>query len=102
MDALKEIGPEDKVAIKSLEAGCDIILDPVDGESLVQKLAVHIDDSHDFSLRAKKSVERLFGLKKNIQPPSDSFPDRTLSKELVAEIARKSVCLLKGKTSRTI
>lgn len=96
MDALREIGIENKIAIKSLEAGCDIILDPVNGELLIEKLAEKIKDDHIFSSKVKNSIERLFELKKTIQPASDNFPDRDGSGELVTRIARESVCFVKG------
>lgn len=96
MDALKEIGVEDEIAIKSLEAGCDIILDPVNGELLVEKLAEKIKDDQDFSSRVKNSIDRIFELKKTVKPASDNFPDRGSSIELVNRVARESVCFVKG------
>jgi len=96
MDALKEIDTEDTIAINSLEAGCDIVLDPVNGELLIEKLTETIKDNHDFSSTVKNSIERLFKLKGTIKPPSDNFPDRDRSSELVNRIAKESICFVKG------
>ncbi len=94
MDALREIGAEDEVAIRSLEAGCDIILDPFDSESLIEKLAEKINSDQQFSSKAKDSVSRILKLKNNIPPASEDAPDIKSSGKVVSRIANKSVCVV--------
>ena len=95
MDALRDLGAEEEVAVKSVIAGCDIILDPLDGESLIQKLADKIDSDQEFSIQAKNSVKRQFELKRDLKPASDNFPDSKQSEELAFKIARESVCVVR-------
>jgi len=94
MDALREIGAEDEVAVRSLEAGCDIILDPFDSESLIEKLAEKINSDHHFSSKVKSSVARMYKLKEIIPPATEDTPDIDNSAKLVSSIAAKSVCVV--------
>jgi len=96
MGALKRIGEEHDIAIKSMEAGCDIILDPVNAEVLIEKFTEKINKDEKFASLAKKSVARLFDLKKGIKAYSDILPDKNESYELVNRIARESICQLRG------
>ncbi len=98
MDALRELGPESEIAVKSIRAGCDIILDPVNSEELIASLSERIKTDEAFCSAAYESAGRLFEIKKQIKQTSDIFPDRENSKKIVSRIARESVCLVKGGT----
>ncbi len=101
MDALRELGEEHEIAINSIRAGCDIILDPNESEILIEQLTLKITNDKNFYSLALNSLKRLFEIKKNIQPASDNYPDRKEARELVNSIAEKSVCLVKGPVFET-
>ena len=101
MDALRELGEEHEIAIKSIRAGCDLILDPNKSEILIEQLTQKIMNDNNFSSLASNSVKRLFEIKKDIQPASYNYPDRKEALELVSSIAEKSVCLVKGPVFET-
>lgn len=96
MDALKELGTESDIAIKSIIAGCDVILDPVNSEDLINSLSEKIKNDEAFRLAANESAGRLFEIKKQVKEATEFFPEIENSEKLVSEIARTSACIVKG------
>lgn len=97
MDALKSIGNECDVAVRSVEAGIDIILDPLDAESLIDRFRKKINVDETFYSNAKESAVRILEIKRGIIAGLDEIPGINNPEKTVTRIARKSVCRIKGK-----
>ncbi|MGQ0793770.1 MAG: glycoside hydrolase family 3 protein [Deltaproteobacteria bacterium] len=103
MDALRGFGDEAALARRSIIAGCDIILDPKHPVALAEELLRMAQSGRippeDLQRAAQKILSaKAARLKSGL---STMPPSRDLGEGLVAEIARRSVCSLKGGTLRS-
>ena len=96
MDALRKFGAEYEIAIRSIEAGCDIILDPRDPYELFEKIKLEIDDDEVLLSKIRESSETVLNLKEGLVVENlEEEPDWDVSGKLVRELSVKSVCELK-------
>jgi len=94
MEGIIKLGDELYLSRKALEAGCDIVLDPIDPLTLIQNLInTEFDVSH---LNSK--VERLLSVKEKFltQVPSSTSKVNMEGHILKEKIARDSVCFVSG------
>lgn len=94
MDALKKFGKEKAYASKSIYAGSDIILDPIDPTLLIDELIVTAEDDEGFLSKLKKSVGRILRYKENVDQNYDIYKVEP-NFELVQEICDRSVCVIR-------
>jgi len=102
MDALRNFGTEGGVAVRSIKAGCDIILDPTDPFSVIGKLNSSmqtdeemfkcIDDQSDFVIKFK---ENNVGNESFLIKKTDDEKNK-----VVNDICERSICRLKGGTMK--
>lgn len=99
MEGIIKLGEEQDLAQKIFEAGCDIILDPQDPESLIRNL-----------IDSKVAEDDLNTKVKRILSTKESFPTKKYSsdsailengQQLRKQIAKKSICLKKGVVLRS-
>ena len=86
MDALNSFGSEFEIAVKSLNAGCDIILDPKDPFDLMEKIKLEIKESSQCVLDLKKELATNNGTQ---------IPDAVFKDNLIRKISAESVCKIK-------
>ena len=98
MGALSHYGDEVDMASQALAAGCDIILDPVDPVYLVEKLTKRVADGKFEMAHLERAVEKVMMAKSKWldESQTDLLHDENSGLEVLNEIARRSVCLLKG------
>ncbi len=98
MGAIAELGDEKDVAPLSILSGCDIVLDPKDPVGVIKRLNAMVGKGRLSQLLIDRSVKKLVEAKEKWLYGSScekSF-DEDYGKNLVEEIAQRSVCLLKG------
>lgn len=96
MDALKKFGDEHEIAIKALEAGCDIVLDPKKPFELIDKIKLEINDNEMLLSKIRVSSQSVMELKGElVDCISAEKPGREADDNLVHEISAKSVCNVK-------
>lgn len=96
MDALDSFGSDFDIAIKSLEAGCDIILDPKNPFELIDKIRLEINVNEMLLSKIKDSSETVLSLKGALV--DKGFADKTekeFKDRLVQKISAESVCIIK-------
>lgn len=101
MEALSRFGDEADMAGRAFAAGCDIILDPTDPVRLIEGLTRRVKDGKISIARLEGSLERVIFAKARLLAGSQTDPphsDKDSGSTIVNEIARRSVCLLKGGT----
>jgi beta-N-acetylhexosaminidase len=98
MEALSEYGDEVDMAGQALAAGCDIILDPVDPICLVEKLTKRVADGRISMAHLERAVEKVIMAKSRWldEPQIDLLQGDNSGLRILNEIARRSVCLVKG------
>jgi beta-glucosidase-like glycosyl hydrolase len=98
MGALSHYGDEVDMASQALAAGCDIILDPVDPVYLVEKLTKRVADGKFEMAHLERAVEKVMMAKSKWldESQTDLLHCENSGLEVLNEIARRSVCLLKG------
>jgi beta-N-acetylhexosaminidase len=98
MEALSQYGDEVDMAGQALAAGCDIILDPKEPASLVEKLAREVTEGKISIGNLERAVEKVIMAKSTLldEPRMDLPQGEGSGLTIVNEIARRSVCLLKG------
>ncbi len=96
MDALAELNNEDDIARLSILSGCDIILDPREPVKLMEMLNNKAGEIPESVLDS--ALEKIIGAKRKwlSTQPRENIIEETLGENLLNEIARRSVCLLKG------
>lgn len=99
MEGIIKLGNEKYLSRKALDAGCDIILDPLDPITLVQNL-VNADLEIDELI---PKVERILSTKQELINPQTfrNAYTKELGTQLKEEIAKESVCLVKGSTLKS-
>ena len=96
MDALENFGDEYSIALESIMAGCDIILDPKNPVSLLEKIKLEINDNEMLLSKIEASSQTVINLKENLSEQSgQSKPLFTENKSLINEISAESVCIVK-------
>ncbi|MGH7806541.1 MAG: glycoside hydrolase family 3 N-terminal domain-containing protein, partial [Thermodesulfobacteriota bacterium] len=98
MGAITELGDEKDIAPLSILSGCDIILDPKEPVGVIERLNAMVGKGRLSQSLLDRSVKKLVKTKEKWLYASScekSF-DEEYEKKLVAEIAQRSVCLLKG------
>lgn len=98
MEALSQYGDEVDMAGRALAAGCDIILDPKKPASLMEKLVRGATEGKISIGHLERAVEKVIMVKsRSLAEPRIDLPHGESSGvTIVNEIARRSVCLLKG------
>lgn len=94
MEGIIKLGNEEYLSKNALNAGCDIILDPQDPITLLQNLT---DANLDLDELIPK-VERILSTKQKClnSKTSEISYRKELGTQLKEEIAKESVCLVKG------
>ncbi len=98
MEALSPYGDEADMAGSALAAGCDIILDPIEPVRLIEKLTTRAKDGSISTARLEEAVKKIITAKARWldKPPETRLCGENTGLEILNEIARRSVCLLKG------
>jgi beta-N-acetylhexosaminidase len=98
MEALSQYGDEVDMAAQALAAGCDIILDPREPRYLMEKLARGVTEGKISISHLERAVEKVIIAKSRLlDEPHTGLPrEESSGLTIVSEIARRSVCLLKG------
>ncbi len=102
MDALAELGEEEDVARRSILSGCDIILDPREALDLIKRLTEMVKAEKIPKSLLDGVVEKIIAAKMRwLKAESNAgLADESYGKNLLTEIAKRSVCLLKGERLR--
>ncbi|HEY7535095.1 MAG TPA: glycoside hydrolase family 3 N-terminal domain-containing protein, partial [Thermodesulfobacteriota bacterium] len=103
MDALAELGEVEDIVRRSILSGCNIILDPKEPVRLIEKLIEMVKTEKIPEPLLDSVVEKIIMAKKKWLEvePYRGFVDEIYGKNLVNEIAHRSVCLLKGGALRS-
>jgi beta-N-acetylhexosaminidase len=103
MGAVSELGREEDVAPLALLAGCDIILDPKRPIKLMERLNKMVKTEKIPESLLDDAAEKVISAKRKwlTSRHYESSSDRSDGEELRQEIARRSVCLLKGEALRS-
>ncbi|HWP92382.1 MAG TPA: glycoside hydrolase family 3 protein [Thermodesulfobacteriota bacterium] len=104
MDALSGLGKEqEKIARLSILAGCHIILDPKEPVTLIERLVEMIETGDIPESLLDKAVDDITKVKKKwfYDKPHRNSLDEGYGENLVEEIARRSVCCIKGRRLRS-
>ena len=99
MEALSQFGDEADMAGRALAAGCDIILDPIEPVRLIEELTKRVKDGKLSMTQLEGPVKKvLMGKLRVLDEPQTDLPhsDKSSGSAIVNEIARRSICLLKG------
>jgi beta-glucosidase-like glycosyl hydrolase len=98
MGAIAELGKQEDIAPLSILSGCDIILDPKEPEGLVERLNAMVKKGQISESLLDRAVKKIITGKKKLlhDRPYENSLDDTYEKNLVNEIAHRSVCCLKG------
>lgn len=98
MGALQQFGAEHEIAIRSLTAGCNLILDPSDPFSLLDRINSKFSSDSGFRGIVERHLELVLAFKKkylNPKPESSTvITDKSTS--IVKQICKKSVCRTRG------
>lgn len=95
MDALDEFSEEPDTAIKAINSGVDIILDP---EKPLELLKMLSGREGEIAKSVKKSLNRISFHKRvlNLEQSEKQKPDFKNNRKHAISVCEKSVCLLKG------
>lgn len=98
MGAIAELGKEENIAPLSLLSGCDIVLDPKEPEGLVERLNAMIKRGQISASHLDRSVRKIIEAKHKwlYDKPHEDSLDVNHGKNLLDEIAHRSVCCLRG------
>ncbi|MGI9534708.1 MAG: glycoside hydrolase family 3 N-terminal domain-containing protein [Thermodesulfobacteriota bacterium] len=97
MDALNSFGAEFETAIKSLEAGCNIILDPKNPYELIDKIKLEINHNEMLLSKIKESSNNVLNLKEElVNNKLPEKPDKIFKNRLIQRISAESVCVVKN------
>ncbi|MGI9534581.1 MAG: glycoside hydrolase family 3 protein [Thermodesulfobacteriota bacterium] len=97
MDALSSFGAESEIAIRSIDAGCDIVLDPKYPFELIDKIKLEINDNEMLLSKIRKSSNTALKLKGKLVDDSVALKSGSVVNEnLVHELSAKSVCVVKA------
>ncbi len=98
MDALANLGSEKNIARLSILSGCDIILDPRRPIELIEKLSQTVKAGEILESLLDSAVEKIIATKRKwlSTQPHENPLDEIYGRNLLSEIAHRSVCLLKG------
>lgn len=103
MGALKEFGGEEDIVELALNSGCNILLDPRDPVSVIMKIQ-HMHKSGELTGPIlEQSVKKIYLARMRSDGNKELINkvQRDEGKSLAREIARRSVCLLKGEKLST-
>ncbi len=91
-------GDEGDVAQLSLNAGCDMLLDPKNSQTLIETLCEMAGIGELSEKRLNQAVQSVLSAKRNLDDLSGSsnYCEPGDGAHLVEEIARRSICMLKG------
>ncbi len=98
MGAIANLGAEEHTARLSILSGCDIILDPKEPIRIMERLSEMVKSGEISESLLDGALEKIVATKRewlNNQPLKSPF-DETYGRDLITEIAHRSVCLLKG------
>lgn len=103
MGAISELGREEDVAPLAVLAGCDIILDPKRPIRLMERLNKMVKAEKIPESLLDNAAEKIISTKRKwlMTRPAENSRDRRDGEDLRLEIARRSVCLLKGERLRS-
>ncbi len=98
MEALSRYGDEVDMASHALAAGCDIILDPIEPAGLIEGLTTRVKDGRISTARLEEAVKKVLTAKATWLdgPPGTVLRGENTGLKILDEVARRSVCLLKG------
>jgi len=99
MGPLKDFGSELEAAVKSLQAGCNIILDPEKPRELIEGIRSEIKNNESLMYEVQRSFQSVLEIKKSLDYEDDDRakkPDQQVKDKLVREISNRSVCVIKG------
>jgi len=98
MGALEGLGKEEDAACRAFLAGCDIILDPKEPLRLLEGLGEMVKGGEASESLLDKAVEKIVTAKRKWLStwPYERSLDKTYGKNLIDEIARRSLCRIKG------
>ncbi len=99
MDPLKDLGSELEVAVRSLQAGCNVILDPERPRELTEGIRSEIKTNKALMYEVKRSFKSVLEIKRDLDHNDVERvkkPDRQLTDELIKEISDRSVCVIRG------
>lgn len=98
MGAIAQVGREEDIAPLSILSGCDIILDPKGPVRLIERLNDMVKKRAISESLLDRAVKKIITAKKKwlYDRPYENSLDENYGKNLVNEIARRSVCCLKG------
>jgi len=97
MGAITEYGKEENVARLAISSGCDIILDPREPLELMEGLRTLVDDGTLPLPLLDSAFLRVINIKRKwLNKKIDSAKDHESGTELSEEIARRSVCVIRG------
>ncbi|MGH7801426.1 MAG: glycoside hydrolase family 3 protein [Thermodesulfobacteriota bacterium] len=98
MGAITELGKEEEVTRFAILAGSDIILDPRQPENLLERLVEMVKTKEIPEHLLDSVVKKIIAVKSKwlkVQP-YEEIVDETYGEKLLCEIARSSVCCLRG------
>ncbi len=97
MAGINKIGDETDISRLAIEAGCDVVLDPVLPFKLIERLVKLVETGGLGESLVNKVVKRII-LHKNEWLSNNSMESSRErdGQKLIAEIARRSVCTLRG------
>lgn len=98
MEALSRYGDETEMAGRALAAGCDVILDPIEPLHLIETLSRMLKEGKISLDHLERAAGRVVLAKSKWldKPETDPAHGYNSGSTIVREIARRSVCLLKG------
>ena len=96
MDALNSFGAEYEIAVRSIDAGCDIVLDPRNPFELIDKIKLEISDNEMLLSKIRESSNAVMELKGELANSGVAeITGRHANDNLIQEISAKSVCIIK-------
>lgn len=100
MSGINKLGEEVDLSHLALKAGCDVVLDPRDPYRLISRINDMVSTGEISEGLLSDSASRIISLKHSwlIASQGDNAPAAKQANELVRQIAKRSVCMLKGGT----
>ena len=99
MDSLNNFGDEIDIAVNSINAGCNIILDPKNPFDLVDKIKLEINNNEMLLSKIEASSQTVLDLKEGLTEYAGESKTRfDTNEELVKKISAESVCIIKEGT----
>ena len=97
MEGIIKLGAEADISNLILDAGCDIILDPLNPSELVHDL-IDKSDSELSLLQLDSKVDRILAAKEKFLRNDDYYKsvNNNIGSELSERIAKESVCVIRG------